>query len=647
MKEMFSISFISKKILAVFSTFLVLSSVALSQIPTLNLQLWLKSDAGITLNGSTVSNWADQSGNGNNAIQNNSDRQPLLVNNGLNGKPILRFDGLNDKLGLTGSTPMTQITLFMVVKNNAPVPGQDHSDHVMAFGAPTGEGYFVLFGGSERISDRIEIGGPAGGVRAKATNIAAYGEWRIISIVTNTTIHNTTLRWNGSNAVMTPLDSDNAISVPMGTGGGIGGADNSPFGYLLTAHCDFAEAIVYNRVVNDSERNAIEDYLASKYNISNIIPAGSMVKKLSTNQYVFTEGPVWYNDSALLFVDDNLPGSGPDIYQYEPISKQFSKWPAGSTHCTGLSCDKEGNLIGASSNIIMVDKAGQISKTLASGYNGKIFDNPNDLISDNKGGVYFSDPDFFLTNPPQDKTAVYYIDPVGNIIRVIDDVAEPNGLVLSPDGTKLYVDDGNSKYLYSWDVAPDGTVSGKLSLAELQTVSGNVAEADGMAIDIKGNFYVATGIGIQVFSPQGDSIATIVVPEQPSNCDFGGSDFKTLYITARSNLYSIDLNYPGFAVSRVNLTSTEHLIPNQPVVEVYPNPFTEIATFEYQLENPEKVKLRLFDVSGRQVDILLNEQQLGGTHIINWDASGIPAGIYYYQLQTGNQVKTGKIILTR
>ena len=238
-------------------------------IPTSGLQLWLRSNAGVdTLNG-RVSRWHDQSGNGNDAIQTTASRQPLPVPGNLNGKPVIRFDGVDDKLGLTGSTPMTQFTLFMVVKNYAAVPGQDHSDHVMAFGAPTGDGYFVLFGGLNRISDRINIGGPAGAVRATAANIAAFGEWRIISIVTDKKIFNTTLRWNGSNAVMTPDGGTNIpISVPMGTGGGIGGADNSPFGYLLTAHCDFAETIVYNRIVADSERVAVENYLADKYNIS-------------------------------------------------------------------------------------------------------------------------------------------------------------------------------------------------------------------------------------------------------------------------------------------------------------------------------------------------------------------------------------------
>ena len=85
-------------------------------IPTTGLQLWLKADAGVTLNGSKASRWADQSGNGNDAIQPDLPRQPLLVKDALNGKPTIRFDGLDDRLGLTGSKRMTQISFFMVFK---------------------------------------------------------------------------------------------------------------------------------------------------------------------------------------------------------------------------------------------------------------------------------------------------------------------------------------------------------------------------------------------------------------------------------------------------------------------------------------------------------------------------------------------------
>jgi gluconolactonase len=368
---------------------------------------------------------------------------------------------------------------------------------------------------------------------------------------------------------------------------------------------------------------------------SSIIPDGSTVKKLSSNQFIFTEGPVWYNDSILLFTDDGL--GSPDIFQYNPADNHFSTWPNNATHCLGLTCDKEGNLIGCSSNILMMNKTGQVNKTLTSGYNGKPFDNPNDLIADKKGGIYFTDPDYGLTTPPQDKTAVYYIDPTGNVIRVIDDLVKPNGLVLSPDGTKLYVVDAGTIYVYSWDVASDGSVSGKSTFAQLQTNNG-VAGGDGMAIDINGNIYVATELGIQIFSAQGAAITTIVLPEMPSNCDFGGKDFKTLYITARTNLYSIDLNYPGFAVSRGSNPNRVNSISYQPLDKLYPNPVKDKFTIELTALK-EKTKLSIFNINGQEV----MEQQITDikTEI---DVSNLPTGLYFLRLKNCNLIETGKIV---
>lgn len=233
---------------------------------------------------------------------------------------------------------------------------------------------------------------------------------------------------------------------------------------------------------------------------TDIIPVGSTLKKLSSNQFRFTEGPVWYRDSVLLFTNE-----GP-IICYDPVANKFGNWPNHSGGCNGLTCDRAGNLIGCSSNILMMNTAGKVIQVLASLYNGKRFNNPNDLIADDKGGVYFTDPDFFVSTPPQGITAVYYIDSTRIVTRVIDGLAKPNGLVLSPDGTRLYVVDSDNKYVYSWDVAADGSVSGKLSLAELQTTGGIASGADGMAIDTHGNIYVTSIMGIQVFSPQGDSI---------------------------------------------------------------------------------------------------------------------------------------------
>jgi len=270
-------------------------------LPTSDLLLWLKSDTGVdTLNG-TVSRWHDQSGNGNDAIQTDSSRQPLLVSNILNGKPVLRFNGIHDRLEFTNSTSMSRFTIFMVVKNDP--GGGSNPDHVIAFG-PQGGGWdswlFILFMGVDNIPDRIEIGGPDGGIRAVAPNLSAYGEWRNISITTNQTIYSTTLRWNGNNATMTPVVGTNmTINAPMGTGGGIAGTDGDPSGNTLTAKCDFAEILIYNRVVSDSERTVVDNYLSLKYNL--VTGIGDQQEKIIPERFTLSQNyPNPFNPSTVI-----------------------------------------------------------------------------------------------------------------------------------------------------------------------------------------------------------------------------------------------------------------------------------------------------------------------------------------------------------
>jgi hypothetical protein len=238
-----------------------------SSIPTAGLQLWLKADAGVdTLNG-TVSRWHDQSGNGNDAIQASASRQPLLVAGQLNGMPVVSFDGVNDKLGFTGTTHMTQFSLFLVINNHPGTPGNE--GHIIIFGANGDYDHQWFMGPTP--SDSIGMAtGWTNYINAISPGLGAYNQWRNLSVVTTGSVWNTTVQWDGNNAHMSPGGFDQAISVPMGdatgSGGGIGGADGVPVGTLL-AKCDVAEVIVYNVALSDSMRRTVEQYLATKYGL--------------------------------------------------------------------------------------------------------------------------------------------------------------------------------------------------------------------------------------------------------------------------------------------------------------------------------------------------------------------------------------------
>jgi hypothetical protein len=246
-------------------------------IPSARLQLWLKADAGVTLKDSTVSRWADQSGNGNDALQQDVPRRPLLVKNGLNGKPVIRFDGFDDRLGLTGSTRMSQISLFIVLKVDSGAVGVIHPP--VSLGDFDADGHVWGLVMQSKITgyspDKMRIfAGSNSAVDAFLPGCCTTGQWHIFSVVTHDLMWNTTLRANGVGARMSHSGTNMFISVPLGNGsgtghGGIGGADEVrlPIGPRAVAKCEIAEIILYTTSLSESARRSVEQYLGMKYHI--------------------------------------------------------------------------------------------------------------------------------------------------------------------------------------------------------------------------------------------------------------------------------------------------------------------------------------------------------------------------------------------
>jgi gluconolactonase len=263
----------------------------------------------------------------------------------------------------------------------------------------------------------------------------------------------------------------------------------------------------------------------------------------------FTEGPIWSPRGYLLFSD--IPNDR--IVQVMPdgTSKDFLN-PSGKAN--GLAFDAKGNLYlcrgGARNVAMMSDPDTRELKTVAGDFEGKAFNSPNDLALDAHGGLYFTDPRYG-DGPAveQPVMGVYYVAANGTITRIIEDLERPNGVLVSPDGRTLYVAEPNRRELYAYPILSPGIVAaGRLLFrADEKTDGGG---PDGMALDVRGNLY-ATYAGIVVLTPAGDLVGRIPVPERPANCKFGGSDHKTLYITARTSLYSIPMLVEGAALPAV------------------------------------------------------------------------------------------------
>ncbi|HQE26368.1 MAG TPA: SMP-30/gluconolactonase/LRE family protein, partial [Phycisphaerae bacterium] len=222
-----------------------------------------------------------------------------------------------------------------------------------------------------------------------------------------------------------------------------------------------------------------------------------------------------------------------------PPSPMFRE--AGSN---GLVMTRGGLVMADSGNrgIARIDMRTKAKTMLCSHFEGKRLNSPNDLWIDTAGGIYFTDPRYGnRDNMEMKEEAVYYVTADGQISRIIDDLVRPNGIALSPDGKTLYVVDNGTSLLYRYPVLGPG----KLGKGERIAYTPG---PDGMSVDEKGRLYV-TGIeGTLVLEPDGKWIGVIASAEPPSNCTFGGKDYRTLFITARTGLYAIETQTRGWHV---------------------------------------------------------------------------------------------------
>ncbi|QTA90650.1 SMP-30/gluconolactonase/LRE family protein [Desulfonema magnum] len=252
----------------------------------------------------------------------------------------------------------------------------------------------------------------------------------------------------------------------------------------------------------------------------------------------FAEGPAADANGNLYFSDI----SANRIYTWSEAGGA-TVFREDSGGANGLFFDSEGNLLaceGTNGRLVSIDSQGNVT-VLADEYNSKSFNEPNDLWIDAKGGVYFSDPVYIKASAVQDGEHVYYLTPKrDNIIRVISDMTRPNGIIGTSDGTTLYVADHGEGKTYKYDIAENGTLSDKTLFV--------AAGSDGMTIDSEGNIYLTNENGVQVYDASGTLIETIAVTD-PTNVCFGGAEGHTLFITAKTSVYSLQMRVEGVSAA--------------------------------------------------------------------------------------------------
>lgn len=280
---------------------------------------------------------------------------------------------------------------------------------------------------------------------------------------------------------------------------------------------------------------------------SSVVAVGAKVEKLAGG-FKFTEGPAANAEGSIFFTD--IPNNR--IHKWS-LAGKLSTFRENSGGANGLFFDKYGNLLvceGGRRRLVSIDAQGKIT-VLADKYGKRRLNSPNDLWIGPKGGFYFTDPRYGRADDlEQDGEHVYYLSPDRKkLIRVIDDMVKPNGVIGTPDGKLLYVTDHGGDKTFVYTINADGTLSNKKLFAP--------ESSDGMTIDNEGNVYLTsmpsrtlssydtTTNPVSVYNAAGKRIETIEIPERPANVCFGGRDKKTLFITAQTSLYSVRMRVKG------------------------------------------------------------------------------------------------------
>jgi gluconolactonase len=279
--------------------------------------------------------------------------------------------------------------------------------------------------------------------------------------------------------------------------------------------------------------------VAARGQDNRLIAPGARLEKLAGG-FAFTEGPAADAQGNVFFTDQ--PNDRILKWDIEGKLSTFLQ-PCGRSN--GLCFDSQGNLWACAdlkNELWRIDPEKKVT-VVVKDYQGKLLNGPNDVWIRPDGGLYFTDPYYkrsYWKRGPKELAVegVYYLSPDHQkLVRVIDDLKQPNGIIGTPDDKLLYVADIGAGRTYAYDIRPDGTLANKRLFCKLGS--------DGMTLDDQGNVYL-TGKGVTVFDREGKQIEHIAVDEPwTANVCFGGKDRQTLFITASKSLYGLRLRVKG------------------------------------------------------------------------------------------------------
>jgi gluconolactonase len=270
----------------------------------------------------------------------------------------------------------------------------------------------------------------------------------------------------------------------------------------------------------------------------------------------WSEGPVYFGDARCLLWSD-IPNDR--ILRWDEDTGAVSVYRKTSCNANGNTRDRQGRLVTCEHRgrrVTRTEYDGSIT-VLADRYDGKRLNSPNDVVVASDGSIWFTDPPFGLLGyyegekfSPELAPAVYRIDGrSGAITKVTDEIEGPNGLAFSPDETRLYVVASREtpRKIRVFDVA-----GGRLSDNRV-AIDAGPGTPDGFRVDIDGNLWCGWGMGdpeldgVRVFTPAGEPIGHIALPERCANLCFGGRWRNRLFMAASHGLYALYVNTQGAA----------------------------------------------------------------------------------------------------
>jgi len=279
-----------------------------------------------------------------------------------------------------------------------------------------------------------------------------------------------------------------------------------------------------------------------------IISPDAELEQLLTG-FKFTEGPIWHPlEQHLRFSDI----TGNSIYQWSEAAGLRDIRP-NSHLANGNTDDRQGRMLTchhASSRVTRAEPDGSVT-VLASHYQGKALNSPNDIIVGRDGAIYFTDPPagrMERVGIPREQelpfAGVFRLDPAsGELALLTDDFAFPNGLCFSLDERQLYINDTRRFHIRVFDMRADGTLADGHVFAE--TTGEGAGVPDGLKFDSAGTLFCVAQGGVHVFLPDGTCLGRVLIPEQATNFTWGDADFRSLYITASTSVYRLRVRVAG------------------------------------------------------------------------------------------------------